>query len=88
MRVIAPFFATIASIVTIGAAAVRLWWAKPKQLTKYDHPYEINGEPILQDPKAPSWLATAAKWWLIIVIGGVTIIGIIVVIFVLIDLST
>lgn len=88
MRVAAPFFAVLASITTMGAAIVRLWWSKPKPLTKHGQPYEIDGEVITQPPKAPSWLATAAKWWLIIVVGGATVLLLIFVIFTVIDLST
>ena len=88
MRVLAPLFAITASITTMGAAIVRLWWSKPKPLTKNGHPYEIDGEPLQVQPRAPSWLATFAKWWLIIVIGGATVLLLIFVIFTVIDLST
>lgn len=88
MRVVAPFFAVLASITTMGAAAVRLWWSKPKPLTRNGHPYEIDGEAIEQQPKASPWLRTAAKWWLIIVVGGGTVILIVAAVFILIDLST
>lgn len=88
MRVLAPLFAIAASITTMGAAMVRLWWSKPKQMMRMGQPYEIDGQPIEVPPPGPSWLATAAKWWLIIVVGGATILLLIFVIFTVIDLST
>jgi hypothetical protein len=88
VRAAASFFGILASITTMGAAIVRLWWSKPRPLTKHGEPYEIDGEPIVQDPKAPSWLATAAKWWLIIVVGGLTIGFLIWAVYTVIDLST
>lgn len=88
MRVIAPFFAVLASITTMGAAIVRLWWSKPKPLTKNGHPYEVDGEVLTKPAKAPSWVATAAKWWLIIVVGGLTVGFLIWAVYTVIALST
>ena len=76
MRVISSFLGTLASIATIGALAVRLWWSKPRTTPQDTLP-----------PRAPSWLSTAAKWWLITVVFGATIIFLIVVIYTIISLS-
>jgi hypothetical protein len=89
MRVIAPFFAVLASITTMGAAVVRLWWSKPRlKPTKY-YPDGVNPQDAVQviEPRAKPWLQTAAKWWLIIVVLGGTAIFFIWVIFTLISLS-
>jgi hypothetical protein len=78
VRVIAPFFAVLASVATVVSAMVRLWWSKPTPTP-----------PGVQDgpPKAAPWMQTAAKWWLILVLGGGTIIFFIVVIYTIVSLS-
>ena len=89
MRAISTLLGVIASIVTIFAAMVRLWWSKPKPLTLRGQPaYDVDGTPMEVQPRAKPWLATAAKWWLIVVFFGATIIFVIFVIFTLIDLSS
>ena len=88
MRATASFFGILASITTMAAAIIRLWWSKPKPMTKNGYPYEVDGEVIERPPKAPSWLATAAKWWLIIVVGGLTLGFLIWAVYTVIDLST
>jgi hypothetical protein len=79
MRVLSSFASFVASAMTIGAIAVRVWWSKPR----------TDPSPWVQDtpPKAPSWLRTAAKWWLIVVVFGATIIFLIVVIYTIVSLS-
>ena len=85
MRVIAPFFAVLASITTMAAAAVRLWWSKPRYREIND---DVTGYRVdVEDPRASPWLRTAAKWWLILVFFGGTIIGLIIVAYTLISLS-
>jgi hypothetical protein len=90
MRVIAPFFAVLASITTMGAAVVRLWWSKPRfksEVQINDQGRMTSQNMVRQDPKAKPWLQTAAKWWLIVVVLGGTAIFFIWVIFTLISLS-
>lgn len=83
MKVLAPFFAILASCATIFAAIVRLWWSKPKQLTMRGQPaYDATGEPMQVQPRAPSWLQTTAKWWLRVVVFGLTIGALVILIFI------
>lgn len=77
MRIIAPFLGMVASMVTILAAFTRLWWSRPST------PQDSR----LTAPEAPSWLATAAKWWLVTVVFIVTIGGLFFVFYVLFSLS-
>ena len=63
MRVIGPFFGLLASLATIFAVFTRMWWVKPPT------PQDTR----LTAPQAPSWLATAAKWWLVSVFFIVTL---------------
>jgi hypothetical protein len=79
MRALSSFLGMLASIATLGAIAVRVWWSKPR-------PTPQDWAPD-NPPKAPSWLRTAAKWWLITVVFGATIIFLIVVIYTIISLS-
>jgi len=79
MRVLSSFFSVLASIATVGAIAVRLWWSKPR-------PTPQDWAPD-NPPKAPPWLRTVAKWWLIVVLVGGTAIFLIVVAYTLISLS-
>lgn len=79
MRVLSAFLSMVASVVTIGAIAVRLWWSKPRptpQDTMPDDP-----------PKAPPWLRTAAKWWLLLLVFGATVIFLIVAVYTIVSLS-
>ena len=88
MRALSTFASFVASLMTIGAIAVRVLWSKPTPLTRNGRPmYDVQDTPMMAPPKAPTWLATAAKWWLIIVAIGSTIILLIVVIFLLMSLS-
>lgn len=91
MRVIAPFFAVLASSVTIFAGVVRLWWSKPrfKQGTKTygDGGNVIHDSTVITEPKAKPWLQTAAKWWLILVVFGLTITLFVIVVYTIISLS-
>ena len=92
MRVIAPFFAILASAATIFAAMVRLWWAKPK-FRGEQGVTDVRG--VQDDPmfypvkstKGPSWLLTAAKWWLIVVAFGVTILLLTITFYTIVSLS-
>jgi len=89
MRALSSFLGVLASLTTMGAVAVRMWWSKPR--TRSTPPVQDSkGEWWLtttDEPRAPSWLRTAAKWWLITVVFGATIIFLIVVIYTLISLS-
>lgn len=78
MRVVAPFFAVLASCVTIFAGIVRLWWSKPTVTPK--------GQPDMP-PKAPGWVSQLAKWWLIVVVIGATVILFVSVIYTIVSLS-
>jgi hypothetical protein len=93
MRVLGPFLGALASGVTIFAAIVRLWWAKPKYRGEQGVT-DVRGS--MDDPmfypvkstKGPSWLATAAKWWLIIVLFGGTILVVVIAVVTIIQMST
>ena len=86
MRVLAPFFAILASITTMGAAVVRLWWSKPRTVKRDD---DWTGTTFVQtEPRAPSWLRRAAAVWLWVVLVGGTALVLVITILVLIDLST
>jgi len=64
VRALSSFFGILASMATIGAMAVRVWWSKPRptpQDTMPDDP-----------PKAPPWLRKLAKVWLYVVAIGAT----------------
>lgn len=79
MRAIAPFFAVIASCATIFATVVRLWWSKPKPLTRNGQQmYDLQDQPMVRQPKASPGLRKAATWWLYLVAACLTV-GVVVV---------
>jgi hypothetical protein len=79
VRALSELFVTLAAIATIAAATVRIWFSKPRQTTTKNEEYEYPVYDIgVQDPKAPSWLRTLAKWWLYVLAIGATV-GVIVI---------
>lgn len=65
MKAFTSLLTIVASLMTIGAISVRLWWSKPR----------TDPSPWVQDmpPKAPSWLRKLARVWLYVVAIGLTV---------------
>ena len=79
MRVLAPFLTAVASVFTIVATMVRLRWDK---LNKRVYESAHTGREAM-----PRWVKTAATIWLVVVIGGGTVLLLFVFIKIVIDLS-